>query len=88
MDLENVKTIAVWATVAFVVIGLLAAIIIKKVIGKIISLVLAAVIVFFLWQQRGKVESFANDVHGDICSSQPSFFGISVDLPTGWCTGA
>lgn len=88
MDLENLKTIAIWATVAFVVVGLIAAIIIKAVIGKIISLVLAAVIVFFLWQQRGKVESYAQDVRGDVCSSQPSFFGITVDLPAGWCRGA
>lgn len=80
------KTIAVWATVAFVVIGLLAAIIIKKVIGKIISLVLAAVIVFFLWQQRGKVESFANEKKSELCSSQPTFFGVAVDIPG--CPGA
>lgn len=75
------KTIATWATVAIVVIGLLAAIIIRKVIGKIISLVLAAAIVFFLWQQRGKVVNYANHVKGEICSSQPRFFGITVDIP-------
>ena len=82
------KTIAIWATVAFVVIGLLAAIIVKAVIGKIISLVLAAVIVFFLWQQRGKVESFVDEARAGVCSSQPSFFGIAVDLPEGLCRGA
>lgn len=79
------KAVALWATVAFVVIGLLAAIIIKKVIGKILSLVIAAVIVFFLWQQRGQVESFANDVRGQACAQQPSFFGITVSLPADWC---
>ena len=88
MDLENLKTIAIWATVAFVVIGLVAAIIIKAVIGKIISLVLAAVIVFFLWQQRGKVESYVDKARSGVCSSQPSFFGIDVELPDGLCKGA
>lgn len=86
MHPENVKTIAIWATVAFVVIGLVAAIIVKKVIGKIISLVLAAGIVFFLWQQRGKIESYANEKKNEVCSSQPKFFGISVDFPG--CPGA
>lgn len=88
MDLQTVKDIALWATIAFVVIGLLAAIIIKKVVGKIISLVLAAVIVFFLWQQRGKVESFAQETRGKVCAEKPSFFGVDVSLPDGWCQGA
>lgn len=85
VDLQTVKTVATWTMIGFVVIGLLAAIIIKKVIGKIISLVLAAAVVLFIWQQRGKVEDYANSVRNDVCTRQPSFFGIDVSLPDGWC---
>lgn len=80
------KTVATWTMIGFVVVGLLLAIIIKKVIGKIISLVLAAAVVFFVWQQRGSVENYADSVRNDVCTAQPSFFGIDVSLPDGWCT--
>ena len=89
MDLNTVKTVAMWALIAFAVVGILLAILIKKIVGKIISLVLAAVLVFFCWQQRDKVTSAATDVHGKACSTaeqhMPSFFGITVSLPSGWC---
>lgn len=86
MDLDTVKTVATWVIVGFVVIGVLCAIIIKKIIGKVISLVLAAVVVFFVWQQRGKVVDYANQVKGDVCTVQPSFFGVAVSLPESWCS--
>ncbi len=89
MDLDTVKTVAMWALIAFAVIGILLAIIIKKIVGKIISLVLAAVLVFFCWQQRDKVTSAATDLKGKACGTvndkMPSFFGITVSLPSDWC---
>ncbi len=85
MELNTVKTVASWGIVGFVVVGLLVAIIVKKVIGKIISLVLAAAVVFFVWQQRGHVEDYANDVRNKVCTAEPSFFGIDVKLPIYWC---
>jgi hypothetical protein len=88
VDLDTVKTVATWVIVGFVVIGVLCAIIIKKIVGKIISLVLAAVVVFFIWQQRAKVTDYANEVKGDVCTAQPSFFGIDVSLPESWCSHA
>jgi c-di-AMP phosphodiesterase-like protein len=91
VDLDTVKTVAMWALIAFAVIGILLAIIIKKIVGKIISLVLAAVLVFFCWQQRDKVVSAAENLKGDACTTvnnkMPSFFGISVSLPSDWCAG-
>jgi hypothetical protein len=88
VDLNTIKTVAMWVLIAIAVIGILLAIIIKKIIGKVISLVLAAVLVFFCWQQRAKVVSAADDLKGHACSAtsdMPSFFGIGVKLPAGWC---
>ena len=83
------KTVALWALIVIAVVGILLAIVIKKIVGKIISLVLAAVLVFFCWQQRDKVTSAAADLQGKACSTvnddMPSFFGISVSLPSDWC---
>ncbi len=85
VDLQTVKNLATVGIIAFVAIGLLLAIIIKKIIGKVISLVLAAVVVFVVWQQRGNVEDRANAVRDKVCISEPSFFGVGVALPDGWC---
>jgi c-di-AMP phosphodiesterase-like protein len=89
VDLNTIKTVALWVLIAIAVIGILLAIVIKKIIGKIISLVLAAVLVFFCWQQRDKVTSAAENLHGEACNTvndkMPSFFGISVSLPSDWC---
>ena len=48
-------------------VGLVAAILIKKIVGKIIALVLAAALIFFGWQQRQHVIDFANGVKGEAC---------------------
>jgi len=85
VGLDTVKHLATWGIVTFVVIGLLLAIIIKKVVGKVISLVLAAIVVFVLWQQRGSVENRANEVRDKLCAAEPAFFGVDVALPDGWC---
>ena len=52
LDLQTIKNTAMWVLIAVAVIGIVLAIIIKKIVGKIITLVLAALIVFFGWQQR------------------------------------
>jgi hypothetical protein len=98
VNLETVKTVAVVAIVAIAVIGLLMAIVIRKIVGKIISLVVAAVLVVVAWQQRDKVVSYAEEVQGQACDSASgavenpttqeatSFLGIGISLPEGWCT--
>lgn len=78
-----------WALIGVTALGILFAIIVKKVVGKIISLVLAAVIVFFVWQQRDMLLERADDLKGGVCPGEegeaPSFFGIDIALPDGWC---
>lgn len=90
MDIDTIKTVAMWALIAIAVVGILLAIVIKKIVGKIISLVLAAVLVFFCWQQRDKVLEAGDDLKAKACrtadAQMPSFFGISVSVPDDWCT--
>lgn len=85
LDLQTIKSTAMWVLIAIAVVGLVLAIIIKKIVGKIVTLVVAALIVFFGWQQRAKVVDYANRTQGDvrssICASHPTFFGIQVSYP-------
>ena len=85
IDFETIQRSTVWVLIAIGVVGLLAAIVIKKVVGKIIALVLAALLIFFGWQQRQKVIDFANSVKDSTCASSTTFVGIEVTLPDSWC---
>jgi hypothetical protein len=95
--LDTVKTVSLYGIIGVAAVGLLMAIVVKKIIGKIISLVLAAVLVLIAWQQRDKVVTYAEDVRGKACTAASGalqnattaqatkFLGISVSLPDGWC---
>ena len=85
VDLNTIQTTAPWALIAIGVIGIVAAIIIKKVVGKIIALVLAAVLIFIGWQQRQHVIDYANAVKNSTCADSVRFVGIEVSLPDSWC---
>jgi len=85
IDFETIQRSTVWVLIAIGIVGVLAAIIIKKVVGKIIALVLAALLIFFGWQQRQKVIDFANGVKDTTCASSTTFVGIEVALPESWC---
>ena len=88
IKLETIQTTAPWALLGIAVLGVLAAIIIKKIIGKIFVLVLAAVVIFIGWQQRQKVIDFANSVKDQTCAASTTFVGIEVSLPESWCAPA
>ncbi len=85
VDLHTIQSTAPWVLIAIGVVGIVAAIIIKKIVGKIIALVLAAVLIFVGWQQRQKVIDYANSVRDSTCASSTSFVGIEVSLPDSWC---
>lgn len=85
IDFETIQRSTVWVLIAIGIVGVLAAIVIKKVVGKIIALVLAALLIFFGWQQRQKVIDFANSVKDTTCASSTTFVGIEVTLPDSWC---
>jgi len=88
VQLSTIQTATPWVLVAIGVVGVVAAIIIKKVVGKIIALVLAAVLIFIGWQQRQKVIDFANSVKDETCATSTTFIGIEVSLPESWCQPA
>ena len=93
VELDTVKTVALWAIIIIAVLGIVAAIVIRKIVGKVISLVLAAVLIFVGWQQRDKVTDYADNFRADACAKgadpktgQVSFLGIDIDLPSDFCT--
>jgi arginine exporter protein ArgO len=88
VDLNTVQSTAPWVLVAIGVVGVVAAIVIKRVVGKIIALVLAAVLIFIGWQQRQHVIDFANSVKDQTCATSTTFVGIEVALPESWCNPA
>lgn len=81
LDVSTIRSTAIWVLIVIAVISLLLAIVIKKIVGKIITLVLAAIIVFLGWQQRARVVDYANHLQTKTCASQPRFFGIDVTYP-------
>jgi len=88
VDLSTVQSTAPWILVGIGVVGVVAAIVIKKIVGKIIALVLAAVLIFIGWQQRQHVIDFANGVKDQTCATSTTFVGVEVALPESWCTPA
>jgi disulfide bond formation protein DsbB len=82
LDLSTIRNTAIWVLIAIAIVGVVLAIVIKKIIGKIIFLVLAAIIVFFGWQQRARVVSAADHLQSSACATHPKFFGIQVTYPT------
>ena len=88
VDLNTIQSTAPWVLLGIGVVGVVAAIIIKKIVGKIIALVLAAVLIFIGWQQRQQVIDFANSVKDETCASSTTFVGIECRCPTSWCDPA
>jgi len=88
INLATIQNTAPWVLLGIGVVGVVAAIIIKKIVGKIIALVLAAVLIFIGWQQRQKVIDFANSVKDETCAASTTFVGIEVSLPESWCAPA
>ena len=86
INLSTIQSTAPWVLLAIGVVGVVAAIVIKKIVGKIIALVLAAVLIFIGWQQRQQVIDFANSVKDETCAASTTFVGIEVSLPESWCT--
>jgi disulfide bond formation protein DsbB len=85
VDLNTVQSTTPWVLIAIAVVAVVAAILIKKIVGKIIVLVLAAILIFVGWQQRQHVIDFANGVKDDACGRSVTFLGMDVALPDDWC---
>lgn len=88
LQLSTIQSTAPWILIAIAVIAVVAAIMIKKIVGKIIVLVLAAVLIFVGWQQRQHVIDFANGVKDEACGQSVTFLGVDVAMPADWCQPA
>lgn len=76
LDSNRITTIAVGATVALVVIGLLLGLIVSALIGRVLILVVVAVLAAVVWQQRGAIQDKV-----DKCQLSGSFFGVHWQAP-------
>ena len=85
VQLSTIQSTTPWILVGIAVLAVVAAILIKKIVGKIIVLVLAAVLIFVGWQQRQHVIDFANGVKDGACEQSVTFLGVDVALPADWC---
>lgn len=85
IDLSTIRDTAIWVLAGVAVVGVLAAIVIKAVIGKVLALIVAAVLVYVGLQQRDQVIDYADGVRGQVCGASQTFFGVEVALPEAWC---
>jgi flagellar motor component MotA len=73
LDTDQAQTIGLIALVTIVLIGVLLALIVRRVVSKIIVLVLAAALAVFVWTQRSSISSAAKK-----CDAR--FLGIHLTI--------
>lgn len=82
---DDAKTIAIVAASVFVLLGLLAAWIMKTIVQKVIVAVILAGLAVAAWSQRTAVDQCVEDVKASITSDADqvtcTFFGTEVDVP-------
>ena len=86
---DTAKQFGLYAIGAVLVLGVLSAIVVRKVIGKIISLVVTLGLVATLWGQRSAIKDCADKakaqartaVVGTPADITCSFFGTDVKVP-------
>lgn len=74
MDLHTAKTVGIVLLVVLLVGGFLLAMLIRKIIGKLLVLALAVVAAGFVYAQRSNLSDH-------VCQAQGHFLGISVSVP-------
>jgi hypothetical protein len=87
---ESAKQFGLYAIVAVLVLGVLSAIVVRKVVGKIISLVITVALAATLWGQRtaindcvGKLRAAATEAVTTtrLTDQTCSFFGTDIKVP-------
>jgi hypothetical protein len=86
---DNIKLIALIAIVAFLLIGIVSALVVKAIVGRLIALVLMLALVAVVWTQRASISDCTKKAKANYSAGVPgkttcTFFGrnIDVDLPT------
>ena len=86
---DTAKQFGLYAIVGVGVVGVLSALVVRKVVGKIISLVITVALAATLWGQRTAIDdcvtklkaSAAGAVTGKVADPTCSFFGTDVKVP-------
>jgi hypothetical protein len=76
LDSSRITTIAVGATVALVVIGLLLGLVISALIGRVLILAVVVVLGVVVWQQRSSIQHKL-----DKCQLSGTYFGVHWQAP-------
>jgi 5-bromo-4-chloroindolyl phosphate hydrolysis protein len=85
---DSAKSTALIGLVVVIVLGILAALVIKAVITKVISLIVAAALSFGLFSQRASIQDCAKKVKENVlvvdksAKTECKFFGFTVEVPT------
>lgn len=82
---DDAKTIAIVAASVFVLLGLLAAWVMKTVVQKVVAAVILAGLALVAWSQRSAVDQCVQDVRASLSTDTGqvtcTFFGTDVDVP-------
>jgi hypothetical protein len=78
LNAQDITKVGVIVIVALVVIGALLSIVITALIGRLIILMIVAVLAVFVWQQRGHVK---DQINTHKCDLNATFFGVHLDAP-------
>lgn len=88
MGLDAAVRLAAIIAVVFLLGGIVSAIVVRKVVGKLISLGVCALIALVFWSQRANIKACAADATAGDATCHFLWFDVAVpspadDLPTG-----
>lgn len=87
LTLDTAKNLAIALIVIFVVGGILSAWLIRKVVTKVISITLFALLAFAVWSNREALQDCADKVSAALergavnADTECSLFGFTVEIP-------
>ena len=80
ISVETARNVGIGAIVALLVLMLLAAWVVKKVVGKVILVVVLAGLAFGVWTQRNDLERCADSVRTTGLKASCRLFGQDITL--------
>ncbi len=78
---DNVKTYAIIAILAFIGIAIVAAMVVKAIVTKLLTMAICALLSIGMISQRSTVSKCVEDWKKDHKKTECSFFGVKVKIP-------
>jgi hypothetical protein len=84
---DSIRSSALIVVLALAAVGILLAVVVQKVVVKIVGLVVMAGLALLVWNQRASIQSCADKVKNQALSAQGvtktqcTFLGFKVDVP-------